>query len=252
MLPLQSVRLVWFPTDNVGVELAQRLYHDLFQAQPDRSTTSKHPTPQNPFSATAAGNVAGFEVEVQQQVGRVDLVVQPVDATGGEPMKGPAVIEAETAIEFVRSAIKKSSQLPLSQRISCVATALDNVSGLEEATSNFFKFMGVDVGVDKASDHHFQINKRKTLAGVECNRLIQLHVAEFQSVQFAFSGLGLGSNQPPASVRTSFAFSVLYDFNTVLNGDIFDVMAQKPVFDALLCEILKSIEFGNIDFLRRQ
>lgn len=247
MTSISNLRLVWFPLEYTR-GLATDLFAEFCGAEPDRSSISRHPTANQPAIETAGGGWGDFDVDVQVQHGRVDLVVQPGQLGVVRDSPVPQVVEVNDILPKVLLAVKGAQTGIKANRISVIATALDVGRDIQEARDKFVAYIGFDIGVPDSSDHFLQINRRALIGGVTCNRVIQLVVSEFQNFQISFAPSGPVQNWASASQ----ALTLTLDFNTVPQPKEITLDDQKNIFDGIFAEILRALERGSLDYLRER
>lgn len=232
MLPSSNIRLIWFLTDPKPLDLAA-LYQTLFMEEPDRIARFKNQTPQTPFLATAGGSIKGYSIELQAQTGRVDLILQPdTPASGIEPNAAPSLLDTQSAILELETAIARAELLPESHRNAVVIVATRVCDSNTEAIDEFNKYVGTKDTIADSSDHFFQINRRKRIGNINFNRVVQAAALEFQSFQLSMNGQSV----PAQTMNTAHVLNLTFDFNTVPDGSTFSVERQKEVFRYLLDE----------------
>ncbi len=245
MWPIQNLRLVWFSTDITKSD-AERLFTSLFTQEPDHLTISKQPTAQSPTLETAGGSVDIWNVEVQRQIGRLDLIVQPVTSLvhGDDPQL--PLLDAKATFEMALNALQAATWVPTSQRLSVVASAICAADSLDDARRKFYNYLGYDFNINGASDHSFQMNRRSMLVEDEVNRVDQLSVLQMQKLQISVGQEGV----PQRVLASSESLSVLHDFNTVPTAENFPANVQLGVFCDLLNEVTRAMKIANLGFLR--
>jgi hypothetical protein len=245
MLPIQNLRLAWFSADLTRSD-AEKLYLSLFKQEPERSTSAKQPSQQNPFLETVGGTLDDCSVEIQRQIGRIDLLVHPLGSADDLSDGVPNLLDTQSIFEKIKLALQSSDWMPESQRVSVVASALSLANDLLDARQQFATYVGHDFEIPEASDHFFQINRKAHFGEAECNRIVQLSVVEFQKMQ-----ISLGATEKAQEVVTLYrALSIVHDFNTVPIGQVFAKTAQLAVFSSLFTEIRRALERNNLDFLK--
>ena len=245
MASISNLRLVWFPLEHTS-GVATRLFAEFCGAEPDRSSVSRQPSVHQPAIETAGGVWGDFDVEVQVQHGRIDMVVQPTQIGVVRESPVPPTVEASDILPKVLQGIRGVQTAIKASRLSVIAVALDLGKDLKEARDKFAAYIGYDFNVPEASDHFFQINRRATIEGVLCNRVVQLVVSEFQNLQISFVPGGSVQNVASASQ----ALMLTLDFNTAPQANEIALDAQNNIFEGLFSEIMRANDRGNLDFLR--
>lgn len=244
MFNLQELRIVWFPLDPVEGDVTN-LFSSLFGEGPDRSATVKTPTPQQPYLAMAASDYPDYTVELQKQIGRIDLIVRSNHLT--DHASPVSLMGVDETFSFIKDALSRAeSESFVSQRLSVIAVAVKKAPSIEDARSEWVNYTKYDIGCDGLSDHFLQLNKPKALSGVPCNRIIQAAVIANQNFQLGMGAGGVMSN----IISQYYTLTVTHDFNTVINSNIFSGSVRTATFNAILDEINRAILIGDINFLR--
>jgi len=207
---------------------------------------SRQPTVHQPAIETAGGVWEDFDVDIQVQHGRVDMVVQPAQLGVVRDTPVPPTVQPSDILPKALSALQRTQTPIKANRISAIVTALDLGKDVSEAREKFATYIGHDFRIPDASDHFFQINRRAPIEGVLCNRVLQLVVSEFQNFQISFAPGGAVQNL--ASARQALAITL--DFNTQPQSSEISLDEQKNIFAGLFSEIVRALDRGNLDFLR--
>ena len=245
MLQVQNVRLVWF-SNELALGTAVSLFESLFKCEADSVSSNRTPSPQNPFVETASGKVDQFQIEVQRQIGRIDLIISPEST--GEPKDGMPfdLLDFEPTIEFVLSSIGKGNWFPACFRVAMVTTSIELQSNLLEAQKKFSSFIGYDLSIPDSSDQFLQVNGRTKFGDAQCNRIMQVSVVVIQGVQITV-GAG-GGHQSMQSEHNG--LNVVFDFNSVPNGDLLSEDVQRELFLSFGQETVKARNVNSLLYLR--
>lgn len=243
----QHVQFVWFIADVDGLS-ADEVFRRVWQIEPDQTQKNRTPNPANPFLSLASSAVDGLTSQVQIQPGRVDVIVTVEPGQENESVFD-ALFDLKKNILTVLNGINSRSAVARdAYRISTVATVLKPVASYQDGVKEFTQSLGFDFKIPNPSDLMFQVNSRKTIAGVPINRLLQISTMGFQTVAFPLVQGAVFST--PSAVPTQYAARRHLDFNTAPDGRVLEHARQASIFECLTDELLRIAESGSVADLR--
>lgn len=242
----QIIQFAWF-LHSIDDVHAPSMFNQFWGADPDLAQTNRAPGPANPFLSIAGTSHNGVLRQIQVQPGRVDLVVNA--ELSDDPEKAFANLFNYEAELYDISTRLKVADNPLKReatRLSTVVTMLEPVGSYTAAAKRFFDFSGFKTKAPNLSDLGLQLNSRKTVDGVDINRVVGLSVFGVQVFSLSMSP---GVAQTSMSPSVLFAARRMFDFNTVPDGRTLKIKDQLPIFDALVSEILRVSASGTLKSL---
>lgn len=237
----QSIQLVWFIPSTEGVK-ADVLFEAIFDEDPANVQKNKVPSPANPFLSVASGAVSKFMAQVQVQPGRVDLVLSGLPNGNDSSLPLLDTAESVAAIEDRLSAA--ADALPICLRVALVGNLHAPTASAVEASKKIIDQIGINLPFSDFSDFSFQLNRRKTINGIELNRLVRFSVAAFQQFMITVNN---GNSMPVTLEEHGAALAI--DINTVPNGAIIDSQRQITIYKAMFGEFLRIGENGTLKAL---
>ncbi len=213
---------------------AFQLWLDLFKSSPDGY--QRHPDP-NVRMSTASGTHAGFNFQIQAQVGRIDMMIL------GQPSQTPfPVIQRDVAaIPILKELAALLATSKNCIRLAFVSVLFENCSSLPEANKRFATLANQNGMPAGASDLMFGMNIRKqfTTAGFVVNRLLRWSSLVKQLMQFQV-GAGISEQLLPIEQPA-----------VVLNIDVNTVVRSTPIKNAIVRDIVNTL-FAEYEQLKEE
>lgn len=205
-----TLRFVVFTHPGTALTDAATLWQQVF-GSPPQTFQATPPLPGGPpvGGSLAQGNSAAGQVQIQVQVGRVDIVFPPFD---GHPEELPKLPSFDACLAEGLRAVSRLSLAAL--RIGVNIEAQQKHDTPENANAA----LAADIPLLKeapkdALDLTFALNRRVQMEDIEINRLLRWSVGSAQFFQFQMAP-GTGSAMPFSVTEINFV-QLLVDFNTV-------------------------------------
>lgn len=234
----QGCRLIWFPAPSAEIK-ASELFQAFTGEEPDVVRKNKNPSPSNPMTFTAEGDVEEFKVALGQQPGRIELSLTPNPQA--ENIRIP-LIDLSRGLDFFERALTRVNDIPDAIRLSCVVNRYKEAESLEDLRSIFYNVIGFESAIPEAIDLAFQINRRTKFSNVLGNRVTTINVLETQNIRM------VGSSIP--EFTTEYGLGTMYDFNTVPDSNVLSAIDQKRVFMEIFTSIKKALASDDLSFLK--
>jgi hypothetical protein len=232
---VENLQFVVFHSPSESFDAFQ-VWLELFKATPDGY--QRHPDP-NMRSSTATGVHAGFNFQVQVQIGRIDLMILG-QAADNSPF--PVVKTDAAGAPLLKGLASSLAATTNCLRLAFVSILFENCGSLPEANKRFSALAnqnGIPAG---ASDLVFGLNIRKqyTAEGFVVNRLLRWTSLVKQMMQFQVGAGGLTEQLLPIEQPA-----------VVLNIDVNTVARSTPFKSAIVKSIVSTL-FAEYDQLREE
>ena len=240
----KMVHISWFLESQEEFDIAE-LFTDLIGTVPESIRINQVPSSSDPHRGLAETATEAHRIILAVGSGRLDLMFQPV-GTGSSAYR--QFIDVEKSLYDAKKKILAAKKLPPAFRVSCVAETLNLAKSRRDARKYFSEVVGLDSEIDDSIDEYFRINRRTKFSDCDINRVIQISVLELKTLKIGFDSVSTSS--PSSALSVQFALSMLYDFNTVPDGNLIEFDHQKKIFIDMISSVSDSIQGQNLDFLR--
>ncbi|MEY9829809.1 hypothetical protein ABIA25_001624 [Sinorhizobium fredii] len=240
-----SLQAVWFTPEARHFKAA-----DVFEAftgdSPESVQTNKAPTPNNAHLSIATGAFRNVSVRASVQLGRIDVVLEPV--ASGTEVSPPALIEntEEWIIWLANRSNEQSEKFPAVNRLALVQTLAEMMDSHAAATAAVNDKLGTVMEVDSnVTDLMMQANRRvhSTDPSFALNRLLRFSVMGFQQVSLAFGAPGAVNMVPAVDF---YAATQLIDVNTSPTTRNISADEQRKLWDIITREALRLRTDGTL------
>ena len=240
----KMVHISWFPDSQEEFNIAE-LFTDLVGTAPESTRINQVPSSSDPHRGLAESVRMEHRVILAARSGRLDLVFQPV-GTGSPASR--QFIDVEKSLLDAKEMIHAAKKLPPAFRLSCVVETLNLAKSRGDARKQFFEVVGLGTEIRDSLDEIYRINRRTKFSDCDINRVVQVSVSEHQTLEIGIDSVSLSS--PSSALSVQFALSMIYDFNTVPDGNLIEFDHQKKIFDDMISGVSDSIQGQYLDFLR--
>lgn len=214
---------------------SDEIFEMVFGDQALSSQRNRIPTPDNPFFSLSNGTFENCIVQVQVQVGRVDVALMPDNS---QPSEAVPTIDFDAHYKVIAEKVCKADWSKLIiNRLSTFSNLVQQVESSDAATSKVAELSGYNIGFEGASDLAIQLNRRSSLKSdnaISMNKLVRLAETTFQRVQIRMDS---GATAPISFA--SHAVTLLLDFNTIPGGPVIESSSVAPILGELANELFE-------------